>query len=58
MFTPLWHRDHMAFFEIAATLITPDNDPSRWVAEKIGMRQEGQAVHAGLPHLVYRALLI
>ena len=38
----------------AVALITPDNDPSRRVAEKIGMRQEGQTVHGGLPHLVYR----
>jgi RimJ/RimL family protein N-acetyltransferase len=42
----------------AVALITPDNDPSRRVAEKIGMRQEGQTVHAGLPHLIYRALLV
>jgi ribosomal-protein-alanine N-acetyltransferase len=42
----------------AVALITPDNDSSRRVAEKIGMRQEGQTVHGGLPHLVYRALLV
>jgi RimJ/RimL family protein N-acetyltransferase len=42
----------------AVALITPDNDPSRRVAEKIGMRQEGQTVHGGLPHLVYRRLLV
>jgi RimJ/RimL family protein N-acetyltransferase len=41
----------------AVALITPDNDPSRRVAEKIGMRQDGQTVHGGLPHLVYRAEL-
>ena len=41
----------------AVALITPDNDPSRRVAEKIGMRVEGQTVHAGLPHLVYRMRL-
>jgi RimJ/RimL family protein N-acetyltransferase len=44
--------------EQAVALITPDNDPSRRVAEKIGMRLEGQTVHGGLPHLVYRARLI
>jgi RimJ/RimL family protein N-acetyltransferase len=41
----------------AVALITPDNDSSRRVAEKIGMRQEGQTVHGGLPHLVYRTPL-
>jgi RimJ/RimL family protein N-acetyltransferase len=40
----------------AVALITPDNDPSRRVAEKIGMRLEGQTVHSGLPHLVYRTI--
>ncbi len=42
----------------AVALITADNDPSRRVAEKIGMRPEGQTVHGGLPHIVYRALLL
>jgi RimJ/RimL family protein N-acetyltransferase len=42
----------------AVALVTPDNDPSRRVAERIGMRVEAQTVHAGLPHLVYRALLV
>jgi RimJ/RimL family protein N-acetyltransferase len=35
-------------------LITPDNVPSRRVAEKIGMREAGRAEHGGLPHLVFR----
>jgi RimJ/RimL family protein N-acetyltransferase len=39
-------------------LITPDNDSSRRVAEKIGLRQEGQTMHGGLPHLVYRLMLL
>jgi ribosomal-protein-alanine N-acetyltransferase len=42
----------------AVALATPDNDASRRVAEKIGMRVEAQTVHGGLPHLVYRALLV
>ena len=42
----------------AVALITPHNDSSRRVAEKLGMRQEGQTMHGGLPHLVYRALLV
>ena len=42
----------------AVALVTPDNESSRRVAEKIGMRVEGQTVHGGLPHLIYRALLV
>ena len=42
----------------AVALVTPDNDSSRRVAEKIGMQVEGQTVHGGLPHLIYRALLV
>jgi len=44
-------------FKEAVSLITPENAPSRRVAEKVGMRQQGQAVHAGMLHVVYRALL-
>jgi RimJ/RimL family protein N-acetyltransferase len=47
-----WARA-LEFREVVA-LITPDNDPSRRVAEKIGLREEGETVHGGLPHLVYR----
>jgi RimJ/RimL family protein N-acetyltransferase len=35
-------------------LIVPANVASRRVAEKAGMRVEGETEHAGLPHLVYR----
>jgi RimJ/RimL family protein N-acetyltransferase len=35
-------------------LIVPANTASRRVAEKAGMRVDGEADHAGLPHLVYR----
>ena len=49
-----WARS-LRLQEVVA-LITPDNGSSRRVAEKIGMREEGQALHAGLPHLVYRAM--
>ena len=35
-------------------LIMADNAPSKRVAEKIGMRHDGETEHAGLPHLVYR----
>ena len=51
-----WARE-LGLQEVVA-LITPDNDPSRRVAQKIGMRVEGQTVHGGLPHLVYRVLLV
>jgi ribosomal-protein-alanine N-acetyltransferase len=50
-----WARERELQEVIA--LITPDNDASRRVAEKVDLRQEGQTVHAGLPHLVYRARL-
>jgi RimJ/RimL family protein N-acetyltransferase len=40
--------------EQVIALVEPGNAASCRVAEKIGMREEGQAVHAGLPHLVYR----
>jgi RimJ/RimL family protein N-acetyltransferase len=36
-------------------LVVPGNVASRRVAEKIGMRVEGRAMHAGLRHLVYGA---
>ncbi len=50
-----WGRER-GLPEVVA-LITADNAPSRRVAEKIGMNQHGQAIHGGLPHIVYRALL-
>lgn len=36
------------------SLIMERNTASRRVAEKIGMRPDGETLHAGLPHLVYR----
>jgi ribosomal-protein-alanine N-acetyltransferase len=33
---------------------TPGNAASRTVMEKLGMVCEGDTVHAGLPHVVYR----
>lgn len=35
-------------------LIMEDNSASRRVAEKLGMKEAGMSVHAGLDHLVYR----
>jgi RimJ/RimL family protein N-acetyltransferase len=52
----VWARE-LELLEVVA-LVTPDNAASRRVAEKIGMRVEGQTTHGGLPHLVYRALLV
>jgi RimJ/RimL family protein N-acetyltransferase len=35
------------------SLIRPENQPSRGVAEKLGMAVEKRALHAGIEHLVY-----
>jgi [ribosomal protein S5]-alanine N-acetyltransferase len=35
----------------------PENVASRRVMEKIGLRRDGEARHAGLPHVVYRLRL-
>ena len=35
------------------SLIRPENEPSRRVAERNGLKLERQVVHYGLPHLVY-----
>jgi RimJ/RimL family protein N-acetyltransferase len=35
-------------------LIVPGNARSRRVAEKVGFELDGETLHAGLPHLVYR----
>jgi RimJ/RimL family protein N-acetyltransferase len=50
-----WARERE--LQEAVALITADNDASRRVAEKLDMRQEGQTIHGGLPHLVYRLAL-
>jgi RimJ/RimL family protein N-acetyltransferase len=42
-------------FEQVIALIRADNSASRRVAEKVGLRHSGEAVHAGLPHLLYRS---
>lgn len=42
-------------FEETLALILPYNAASRRVAEKIGMAADGEVLHAGLPHLLYRA---
>jgi RimJ/RimL family protein N-acetyltransferase len=36
------------------TLVLPTNLPSQRVAEKAGFEQDGEVIHAGLPHLLFR----
>jgi RimJ/RimL family protein N-acetyltransferase len=43
--------------EEVVALVEAGNAASRRVAEKIGMGQEGEVEHAGLPHLVYKLRL-
>lgn len=41
-------------FEQVIALTLPTNAASRRVAEKAGFTQQGEALHAGLPHLLFR----
>jgi ribosomal-protein-alanine N-acetyltransferase len=41
-------------FEQVVALVLPSNAASRRVAEKTGLEQDGEVVHAGLPHLLFR----
>jgi RimJ/RimL family protein N-acetyltransferase len=43
--------------EEVAALVLPGNLRSRRVAEKAGLELAGDALHAGIPHLVYRLAL-
>jgi RimJ/RimL family protein N-acetyltransferase len=43
--------------ERIVALVLAENVASRRVAEKIGMELDGEAEHAGLPHLLYRCSL-
>lgn len=49
-------RDH-AFSSVGlrrlVALVRPDNEPSRGVAEKLGMRVEREAMYHGMLHLLY-----
>ena len=47
-----WARE-LRFEEVVA-LILPSNLASRRVAEKAGFTADGEAIHAGLPHLLFR----
>jgi RimJ/RimL family protein N-acetyltransferase len=44
-------------FEAVIALILPTNAASRRVAEKTGFSRNGEVVHAGLPHLLFRRLV-
>jgi [ribosomal protein S5]-alanine N-acetyltransferase len=50
-----WARA-LGLAEVAA-LVLPGNLRSRRVAEKAGLELDGDALHAGLPHLVFRLAL-
>ncbi len=41
-------------FEEVIALVLPANLASRRVAEKVGFAKDGEAIHAGLPHLLFR----
>jgi RimJ/RimL family protein N-acetyltransferase len=41
-------------FEEVVALVLPTNVASQRVAEKAGFEQNGEVVHAGLPHLLFR----
>ena len=41
-------------FEEVVALVLPANAASRRVAEKTGFKQDGEVLHAGLPHLLFR----
>jgi [ribosomal protein S5]-alanine N-acetyltransferase len=50
-----WARE-MRFEQVVA-LVLPSNLASRRVAEKTGFAENGQVIHAGLPHLLLRQRL-
>jgi RimJ/RimL family protein N-acetyltransferase len=41
-------------FGRVVALVLPANLPSRRVAEKAGLAEDGEVLHAGLPHLLFR----
>jgi ribosomal-protein-alanine N-acetyltransferase len=50
--------DHARELELeqVIALVLPANTPSRRVAEKAGFEEDGEVIHAGLPHLLFRQL--
>jgi RimJ/RimL family protein N-acetyltransferase len=53
-------RDHareLALEQVIA-LVLPTNLPSQRVAEKAGFEPDGEVIHAGLPHVLFRSQLV
>ena len=51
------HQARELGLEQVVALVLPANAPSRRVAEKTGFEQDGEVIHAGLPHLLFRQKL-
>jgi RimJ/RimL family protein N-acetyltransferase len=47
------HARELGLAQVIA-LVLPTNVPSQRVAEKAGFEQDGEVIHAGLPHLLWR----
>jgi RimJ/RimL family protein N-acetyltransferase len=47
------HARELGLEQVVA-LVLPTNTPSRRVAEKAGFEEDGEVLHAGLPHLLFR----
>jgi len=50
------HARELGLEQVVA-LVLPTNTPSRRVAEKAGFEEDGEVIHAGLPHLLFRQRL-
>jgi RimJ/RimL family protein N-acetyltransferase len=50
------HARELGLEQVVA-LVLPTNVPSRRVAEKTGFEQDGEVLHAGLPHVLWRLVL-
>ncbi|HET9591992.1 MAG TPA: GNAT family N-acetyltransferase [Solirubrobacterales bacterium] len=51
------HHARELELEQVIALVLPANVPSRRVAEKAGFEEDGEVIHAGLPHLLFRLTL-
>jgi RimJ/RimL family protein N-acetyltransferase len=51
------HHARELGLEQVVALVLPANVPSRRVAEKTGFEEDGEVIHAGLPHLLFRLTL-
>jgi [ribosomal protein S5]-alanine N-acetyltransferase len=52
--TAACHQARELGLEQVVALVLPANVPSRRVAEKTGFKEDGEVIHAGLPHLLFR----